>query len=260
MHFEDLVDVLNTGAGACRNALAARGVEQRRLGALFLGHGGDNGFLTLEHFVVEAGRVHRLLGFLSAGQHAHNAAKPAHTLHLAELLGHVIEIKLTLGHFLGHAFSFFGVHLLAGFFDQRNNVALPQYAPRKALGVKRVEPVKLFANTEEFDRQTRHRPHGQSGTAAPVAIHSGEHEACELQPLIKALGRFDRILSGQRIGDEKGLGRIGNGGDLCGLAHHLFVKRGPARGVEDKDIMPANLGRFDRAAGNISWQLAIDNR
>ena len=38
MHFQNAVDVLHCDTGACGDALAAGGVEEGWLGALFLGH------------------------------------------------------------------------------------------------------------------------------------------------------------------------------------------------------------------------------
>ena len=201
-----------------------------------------------------------MLSLFRAWQHAHNAAKAAHALHLLELLGHIIEIENALGHFLCHALGLGLIHLLASFLNQRNNIALAKNTARQACRIKGIKPVKLFTDTEEFDRQACHRAHRKRCAAAPVAIHAGEHKACQLQALIKALGRLNRILSSQSIGHQQGLGRIRDRGNLCSFAHHLLIERGAPCRIEDQHVMAANLSRLHRAPCNVSGNLPLNDR
>ncbi len=73
-------------------------------------------------------------------------------------------------------------------------------------------------------------------------------------------GGFDSILTRQRVGNQKRLGGLGNVGNLGRLGHHLFVDRGAAGGIEDQDVIAADLGGLHSAARDIGGQLALDDR
>ena len=79
-------------------------------------------------------------------------------------------------------------------------------------------------------------------SAAPprrVAVGAGQDQAGERQALVEGLGGAHRVLAGQAVGDQQGLGRAGDAGDLGRLAHHRLVQRGAAGGVEDQDVVAA---------------------
>ncbi len=54
--------------------------------------------------------------------------------------------------------------------------------------------------------------------------------------------------------------RIDHAFNLGGLAHHRFVERGAAGGVEYHDVVAAKLGSFDGAAGDLWRRLSLDHR
>ena len=54
--------------------------------------------------------------------------------------------------------------------------------------------------------------------------------------------------------------RIDHAFNLGGLAHHRFVERGAAGGVEDHDVVAAKLAGFDGAAGDLWRGLSLDHR
>ncbi len=259
MHLHQAVDVLHTHPRAGGDALAARGIEQGRLAALLARHGGDDGFLAQEGLVIHARGIHGLFGLFRAGQHAHDAAEAAHFLHLAKLVGEVFQVELAFAHLLRHALGFFLVVILRRLFNERDNVALAENAARDALGVKSFDPVEFFADTEKLDRQAGHCAHGKRRAAAPVAIHPGEHQAGQRQAFMEALGGLYRVLPCQRVSHQQGLGRVGNGGDLGRLIHHLLVDGGPAGGIEDEHVMAAEFGGLNGAFCDVGGQLAGDN-
>ena len=258
MHLHQLVDVRDIHTGAGGNPLAARGVEQRGLAPLGARHRQDDRFLALQHAVVDV--RHRFLGFAHAGHHAHDAAHAAHALHLAQLLGQVFEIELALLELRGHPLGFFGVHLLGRLLDEADDVALPEDSACDALGIERVEAVELFADAEELDRQAGDGAHGERCAAAPVAVHPCQDESGQRQAFVEAAGRLDRVLTREGVGDQKNFRGLSYCGDLGRLAHHLLVDRGAAGGVEEEDVIAADLGGLDRAAGDVGGQLARNDR
>ena len=76
----------------------------------------------------------------------------------------------------------------------------------------------------------------------------------------EALGDVDRVLAGQRIDDEQGLGRVGGRRDRLHLGHQLVVDVEAARGVEQDDVIGLELRRLDRALGDIDRLLPGDDR
>ena len=261
MHFQKLVHLRHLNARAERDAALAAGLEQIRFGALFLGHRQDDRFLALEHLVVKAGIGHLgLRRLVHARQEAHQPCNAAHFLKLAQLVGHVVEIELALRHFLGEAFGFLVIDLGGGFLHQRDDVAAPEDAAGKALGVKGVQAINLFRDAEELDRQARDPTHGQRGAAAAIAIHPGQHQAGQLQTLVKALGGLHRILTGQGVRHQKGFTRPRHFGDLGGLAHHLFIDGGTARSIQDHHVIALKATRAHGALGDLDGGLAGHDR
>ena len=148
----------------------------------------------------------------------------------------------------------------AAFLDQRDNVPLPEDTARDAFRIERIEPVELLANTEELDRQAGDRAHGERSAAAAVTIHPGQDKAGQRQALMEAPRGFDRVLTGQGVGNEQCFLRLGDLCDLRRLGHHLFVDAGPAGGIEEENIIAANLGSVERAPRDVCRQLALHDR
>jgi len=64
----------------------------------------------------------------------------------------------------------------------------------------------------------------------------------------------------QRIRDQQYFMRIGGGFDFGRFAHHLFVERGAAGGIEQHHVVAAEPGGLQRALGNLRRLLAGDDR
>ena len=260
MLFQETVDVGHVDARAGRDAALARGVEQVRLLALDLGHGRDDRLLTADHAVVDAGLGHLALHLGHAGQQAHDAFEPAHLLHLGQLVGEVVEVELALGQLPGGLFGLGVVEVLGSLFDEGDDVALAEDAAGDAAGVEHLEGVDLFAGAQIFDRQAGDGPHRQHGPAAPVAVGAGQHQTRQGQALMEGLGRAHRVLTGQAVGDQQGLDRLGHGGDFGHLGHQAFVEGDAAGGVEDQDIEALQLRRRQGASGDLDRALARHDR
>ena len=72
--------------------------------------------------------------------------------------------------------------------------------------------------------------------------------------------QIDGVLTGQRIRDQQHFMRIGRGFDLGRFRHHLFVERGAAGGVEQHDVVAAELAGLQRALCDLRRLLAGDDR
>ena len=100
----------------------------------------------------------------------------------------------------------------------------------------------------------------QRRAAAGIAVHPGQDHAGEVDLGGKALGDVDRVLAGQRVDHEQGLGRVRGGRDRLHLGHQLVVDVEAAGGVEQDDVIGLQLRRLDRALGDIDRLLAGDDR
>ena len=228
--------------------------------ALLPRHRIDHRDLALDDLVVDPGRRDLVLHLGNAGHHAHQPADAAHIRHLQQLLAHVGEVELALAHPLGGARGLFGVDIRRRAFDQRHHVAHAEDAAGDAAGMKIFQRVGLFAGADQLDRLAGHRAHRQRRAAAAVAVHPRQHDAGEADALIEGAREIDRVLAGQRIRDQQHFMRVGRGFDLGRLAHHLFVERGAAGGVEQQHVVAAELGRLQRAFCNLRGLLAGHDR
>ena len=230
------------------------------IGALGLGHRRDDGDLALEHLVVEAGGGELVLHAAHAGHHRHDAAHAAHLGHLLELAGEVVQVELARLHLLGDRRGLFRVDVLGGFLDQADDVAHAEDAVGDALGMELLQRVHLLAGADQLDRLAGDGAHRERRAAAAVAVHAGEHEAGDADALVEALGEVDRVLAGQAVGDEQDLVRVRRLPDLGHLGHQRLVDMGAAGGVEDDDVVAAELCRLHGSARDLDRRLAGDNR
>ena len=118
----------------------------------------------------------------------------------------------------------------------------------------------LLAGAHELDRLAGDRAHGERGAAAAVAVDAGEHDAGEADALVERAREIDRVLAGERIGDQQHLVRIGGALDLGRFRHHRFVERGAAGGVEQHHVVAAEAAGLERALRDLRRLLACDDR
>ncbi len=260
VHLQKLVDVGDLDAGAGGDALPARAVDEIGLGAFLLGHRGDDRFLARQHRVVHAGGGELILDLADAGQHAEHALHAAELLHLLQLLGEIVHVELALLHLAGELLGLFLVEGLGRLLDQRHDIAHVEDAVGDTLGMEGFQRIELFADAEELDRRAGDRAHRKRRAAARIAIGARQDDAGQLDALVEGFGDVDRVLAGQAVGDEDGLVRldlIAHGGDF---GHQLFVDVLAAGGVEDDDVIAADLGARHGAPGDIDRALAGDDR
>ncbi len=260
MHLEHAVDVLDLRAGASGDAFLAARLEHVRAFAFPRRHRIDDRQLTLEQALIEIRRRQLILHFRDAGEHAHEPGHAAHLLHLRELLTQVREIEGALAHPLGDARGLLGIDRRCRLLDQRDDVAHAEDTVGNARGIKVLERIHLLAGADELDRLARHRAHGQRGAAAAVAVDACEHNAGETDALVEGVREVDRVLAGERVGDQQHLVWVGGALDLGCFRHHRFVERGASRGVEDNRVIAAEPGRLQRALRDLRRLLAGDDR
>ena len=260
VHFQKPVDVLGLGAGAGGDAALAARLEHVGIAPLPRRHRIDDRHLPLEHLLVEIALGELVLHLGDAGQHRHQPAHAAHLLHLRELLAQVGEIERALAHLLGDARGLLGVDGRGGLLDQRDDVAHAEDAVGDARRIEILERVELFAGADQLDRLAGDRAHRQRGAAAAVAVDAGEHDAGEADALVEAAREIDRVLAGERVGDEQHFVRVGGAAHLGRLAHHRLVERDAAGGVEHHHVVAAEPRRLLRARRDLHRRLAGDDR
>ena len=257
VHLEELVDLLDLGAGAGGDALLAAGLEDVGRLALLRRHRVDDRHLPLHHAVVEVALGDLVLDLGDAGHHAHQAAHAAHLLHLRKLLAHVAEVELTLAHLLGGAHRLLAVDVGRGLLDQRDDVAHAEDAAGDAGRIEVLQRVHALADADQLDRLAGDGAHRQRGAAAAVAVDAGQHDAGEAELLVERAGQIDGVLAGQAVGDQQDFVRIGGALHLGRLVHQLFVERDAAGGVEQHDVVAAELRRLDGARRDLLRRLAL---
>ena len=132
--------------------------------------------------------------------------------------------------------------------------------PGDAARMEIFQRVGLFAGADQLDRLARHRAHRQRRAAAAVAVDPRQHDAGEADALIEGACEVDRVLAGQGVRDQQHFMRVGRGFDLGRLAHHLFVERGAAGGVEQHHVVAAELAGFQCALGDLRGLLPRHDR
>ena len=137
--------------------------------------------------------------------HARHAAE---LLHLLQLLGEIIEIEGALLHAGGDLLRLLVIDRLRRASRRGSRRRPCRGCGRRSAGVEVLEPVEFFARAHELDRLAGHRPHRQGRSAAAIAVDPGQHDAADADLLIEALREIDRVLSGERIGDEQRLMRL----------------------------------------------------
>ena len=136
----------------------------------------------------------------------------------------------------------FSASMFAAAFSTSDTTSpMPRMRPAMRLGMEIFQRVGLFAGADQLDRLAGDRAHRQRRAAAAVAVDAGQHDAGEADALVERAREIDRVLAGQRIGDQQHFMRIGGRFDLRRFRHHLFVERGAAGGVEQHDVVAAEL-------------------
>ena len=122
---------------------------------------------------------------------------------------------------------------------------MPRMRSARRSGIERLERVDLLAGADELDRHAGHGADRERRAAAGIAIHLGQDQAGDAEPVVERLGDADRFLAGHGVGHEQDLGRIDLVLDVDELLHHRLVDLQAAGGVDD-DRVVARARRANR--------------
>src|SRR6266446_3297895 len=215
---EQAIDVLDRGAAALGDALAAAAVDHRRLAPLQRGHGIDDGHVPA-HLRLAGLRVHAL--DLQARDHAHDLIERSHLAHLPELVLVVVQRELRLAELADHLLGLLAVDVLLGLLDQPEHVAHPEDAAHHARGLEQLELVHALAHACELDRAAGHGGRAERGAAARVAVELAQHDAGDADAAMELLRALHRVLARHGVGDVEDFAGLALGLERDQLRHQL---------------------------------------
>ena len=259
MLFQQAVEIGHVEARPLRDALLAAGGEEVGVRAFLPGHRIDQRDLVVQHLVVDARGLGLARHLAHAGHHAHQALHAAHLQHLVELHLQVVHVEQALGEALGHAFGLFGLEGLLRAFDEGHDVAHAEDAARDALGLEGLDRVHLLAQADEADRLAGDRAHRQRRAAATVAVHPGQDDARDADLAVEFGGDVDGVLAGEAVDHQQRLARLGDVADGLHLVHQDFVDMQASGGVEEDDVIAAEIGLGLGALGDLDGGFALDD-
>ena len=105
------------------------------------------------------------------------------------------------------------------------------------------EGVELFADTDELQRLSGDVADRQRRAAARIAIHLGEDDAGDAEPLVELVGALDGVLPGHGVGHEEDLDGIELFLELLQFHHQVVVDVETSGGV-DQQYVAAAVGSF----------------
>ena len=117
--------------------------------------------------------------------------------------------------------------------------------------MERFERLDPLAYADELDRDARHRPDGERGAAASVAVHLREDETGQTHLLVELLGDVDRFLARHRVGDQKHVARPDRRAHRGQLLHQLRVDLQAAGRVNDRSRVTFLAAPGDGAGGDV---------
>ncbi|OIQ69788.1 hypothetical protein GALL_486080 [mine drainage metagenome] len=230
------------------------------VGAFFLGHRVDQGDLTFQHLVVKSRSLGLFRHAAHAGQHAHHGLHTAHLEHLVKLALEVVHVEQTLLEPLHRALGLLQFDGFLRALDEGDDIAHAKDAARDAFRLERLKRVHLFAKADEADRLAGDGAHRQGGATASVAVHPGQGDAGDADLAVKLGGDVDGVLPGEAIDHQHHLTRGGDVADGFDLVHQRLVDVQAAGGVEDVDVIAAEVGLGFGAFGDLNGGFAFDDR
>ena len=190
MHLEELVDLLDLGAGAGGDALLAARLEDVGVLALGRGHRGDDRGLALEDANRRCPSASICFFILpTPGSMPITPDMPPifaiWPSCSARSSRSKTPFRIRSAAFCAFSASMFG----GGLLDQADDVAHAEDAAGDALRVEVLERVELLAGAEQLDRLAGDGAHRERGAAAAVAVDAGEHDAGDADALVEGLAR-----------------------------------------------------------------------
>src|SRR5690606_17216560 len=246
---DELVHFLHAGAAACRDAPAAAGVQEARFFPLRRCHGVHYSLKRLELSIDLV--LRQRVGDLPQPGKLQDLRERPELLHLLELLAEVLQREAGIEQLALHLLrlSFLDVKRLRPL-DQRQDVTHAQDTARQPVGVELLQPVQLFAHTQELDRHAGDFTHRDGRAATSIAVHLGEDQPGQADRIVEALRDVDSFLAGHRVRDEQDLLRLDPLLDRLQLVHHGLVDLEAASRVHDDDAVILAAGKLHAVVGD----------
>ncbi len=213
-----------------------------------------------QKFGIKLGLRHLFFQRAHARQHPHDAGKITHFLKLFELCQKVVQVKLTLAQLLGHFLGVFGLDVFGSLFNQADNIAHAKNTVGDTIRMEGFHLVDFFADTDHLDRAAGDLTHRKGGTTARITINTGQNDTGDADLVGKFLGNVDRVLTGHRIGNQKGLDRVDGITDLGDFAHQFHVDMQTTGGIKNDRVIAFLAAGIHRTFGNRNRFLAHDDR
>src|SRR3954453_11160973 len=138
---DELVDLLDVGTRAARDAQPARALDELRAAPLLGRHRQDDRLDAIHLALVDLDALG--LRAEAAGEHPEQVGERAHLADRLELLEEVLERELPLAHLALEVGGLVVLELLLGLLDERQDVAHAEDALGHAVGVEALELVEL---------------------------------------------------------------------------------------------------------------------
>ena len=119
--------------------------------------------------------------------------------------------------------------------------------------MEQFQRIQLFADAEEFDGLSRHRPNRKQRPAARIAFHFCENDPAQTHALIELGGHRDGILPGHCIRNQQdfiGLHRRFHGNELI---HEFVIHMQAAAGIEHHQVKPLFPSALDAGTANADY-------
>ena len=96
-------------------------------------------------------------------------------------------------------------------------------------------------------------PDRERRAAARVAIHFGQDDASDAEPLVELIRRLHRVLTGHGVGDKQDFGRVQRFLQLMQFLHQLFVNVQAAGGIDQQNVPPGLHCLAPGGTGQVEW-------
>src|SRR5690242_5484580 len=114
-----------------------------------------------------------------------------------------------------------------------------------------LECIGLLTNTDVLDRLLEYSVNRKRCTAARVAVHLCEDDACDAERAVESLRDLHCFLSDHSVGNEKNFCRMKRILEMTELVHHLFVDLKSASSIDNHYAITITLGLFYSSLRNL---------
>ena len=111
--------------------------------------------------------------------------------------------------------------------------------------------VKLFAGADELDGLTGHSLDRERCAASGIAVKLGEHNAGDIEILVKGLCCADSVLAGHCVNHEQNFIRVDRGLDGLEFVHECLIDVQAACGVKENHVVTVAHGMGNGSFCNV---------